>query len=111
MATKTLQALGDAPATAPGLNGELLLALAALRVRGFRNADVARAAGLSACTLSSYVHGHRRPSRDAAERVAAVIGQPVEALWPELTQNDTTAAGAGDRGVTAEDVHGVRESA
>jgi len=54
---------------------------ATLRKRGFRQADIARALGVSKTAVNYVIVGKTQSAR-VAHGVAAAAGLPVEALWP-----------------------------
>jgi len=98
MATKTLRVLADVPPPAEErINAPLMIALAHCRSRGWRSWQVADACGITASAMSLYLHGHRQPTLEVAGRIAAVLGETTDTLWPDLVRNEVTAAGAGDR--------------
>jgi hypothetical protein len=56
--------------------------------------------------LSLWVHGHRRPRTEDAQRVADALGIEVGALWPDLPLNDDEPSRGAElvgKGVTAPD--------
>ena len=57
---------------------------AARRTSGLSQSEVARRAGTSRPTLSSYEHGHRSPTLETLIRLLAANGQQLEAI-PMLT--------------------------
>jgi putative transcriptional regulator len=52
--------------------------------KGMSQAQVARLAGVSQAYVSHIELGRRTPRLPLALRLAAALGQPIEALWPDL---------------------------
>jgi len=53
------------------------------RIDGITQAEVARRAGLSPSTVCRVVAGTRKISDRSKERIAEVLGRPVEEVFPE----------------------------
>jgi lambda repressor-like predicted transcriptional regulator len=54
---------------------------AALKIRGVKQSDLAASCGVAANTVSAVIHGRSR-SQQVEQRIADVIGAPVEQIWP-----------------------------
>jgi len=55
----------------------------AREVKGWRQADLANASGIGAATISQIETLRYFPKRNQAERIAEVLGQTIESLFPE----------------------------
>jgi lambda repressor-like predicted transcriptional regulator len=97
-----LTAHADVAGAGRRINETLALAILRLRPQGVCAGDVGARAGISHSRLSRFQNGWEQPAPEVAERIAAVLGVPVEQLWPDLPHNETTAAGTGDRDVLSE---------
>lgn len=50
---------------------------------GLTQLAVAEAAGVARQSMSRYISGEFVPSLTIARKIAAVVGEPVEKLWPD----------------------------
>ncbi len=69
---------------------------AAMRMNGVTSAVLADELGVSSVTVSQVISG-RSTSKRIANRIAQIVGQPVEVLWPpqpRLVLRRTKSAGA-----------------
>lgn len=49
---------------------------------GMTQGEVARAVGVARQSVARYISGEFVPSLTIARKIAAVVGEPVEKLWP-----------------------------
>jgi len=75
------------------INEPLTLAILRLRPHGIRAGDVAVRAGISHPRLSRMANGWAQPSRDVAERIASVVGEPIHVLFPDAAFDENERLG------------------
>jgi hypothetical protein len=82
------------------VNRKLFVALALAKADGRMEWMIASQSGVSAPLLSLWKYGQRTPTRSQAERVAAVLGYPVDQLFDRVRRvadrdNEQRPAGNG----------------
>jgi DNA-binding transcriptional regulator YdaS (Cro superfamily) len=80
-------------APASPLRRELFLALAEAKATGRANWQIAAEVGIHPATLSRIVFGRSVPSPARAAAIAAALGRPVEALFPDLNEHEPAVGG------------------
>ena len=56
--------------------------------KGLTQKDIAYRIGMHEPELSNIVNGYSRPSKQEAQDISAILGEPIESLFPESVKDD-----------------------